>query len=182
LGGREMSFASDVDLVFAYDGTTAADFDRAERVATRLVRAVGEATAEGLAFHVDTALRPEGKAGTLARSLDGHRAYYERWGQVWEFQALTRARIVAGDRSVGERFLATVTPLVYRDPSPDDAVREIRRMKARIERERVPQGEDSQFHLKLGRGSLSDVEFTVQLLQMRHGAAHPELRTPSTLG
>jgi glutamate-ammonia-ligase adenylyltransferase len=182
LGGREMSFASDVDLVFAYDGTTAADFDRAERVATKLVRVVGEATAEGLAFRVDTALRPEGKAGPLARSLDAHRAYYERWAQVWEFQALLRARFVAGDAGVAERFLGIVTPLVYREPFPDDAVREVRRMKARIERERIPQGEDPQFHLKLGRGSLSDVEFTVQLLQLRHGAAFSELRTPSTLG
>jgi [glutamine synthetase] adenylyltransferase / [glutamine synthetase]-adenylyl-L-tyrosine phosphorylase len=181
LGGCEMSFASDVDLVFAYDGTTATEFDRAERVATRLVRAIGEATAEGLAFRVDTALRPEGKSGPLARSLDGYRVYYERWAQVWEFQALLRARFVAGDADVGERFLGMVAPLVYRDPFPDDAVREVRRMKARIERERIPQGEDPKFHLKLGRGSLSDIEFTVQLLQLRHGAEFPEVRTPSTL-
>jgi glutamate-ammonia-ligase adenylyltransferase len=182
LGGREMSFASDVDLLFVYDGTSVADFDRAERVATKLVRVVGEATAEGLAFRVDTALRPEGKAGPLARSLDGYRAYYERWAQTWEFQALLRARFVAGDAALGARFLELVVPFVFRDPFPDDAVREVRRMKARIERERIPHGEDPQFHLKLGRGSLSDIEFTVQLQQLRHGAAFPELRTPSTMG
>jgi glutamate-ammonia-ligase adenylyltransferase len=182
LGGREMSFASDVDLLFVYDGTSAADFDRAERVATKLVRVVGESTAEGLAFRVDTALRPEGKAGPLARSLDGYRVYYERWAQTWEFQALLRARFVAGDGELGARFLDLIEPFVFRDPFPDDAVREVRRMKARIERERIPHGEDPQFHLKLGRGSLSDIEFTVQLQQLRHGAEFPELRTPSTLG
>jgi glutamate-ammonia-ligase adenylyltransferase len=182
LGGAEMSFASDVDLLFVYDGTSAAHFDRAEKIATRLVRAIGESTSEGQTFRVDTDLRPEGKAGPLARSLDGYRAYYDRWALTWEFQALLRARAVAGDPGVASRFLALIHPFVYRDELPDDAVREIRRMKARIERERIPHGEDPRFHLKLGRGSLSDVEFTVQLLQLRHGARLPEVRTPSTLG
>jgi glutamate-ammonia-ligase adenylyltransferase len=181
LGGREMSYASDVDLVFVYDGSSATDFDRAEKIATRLVRAVGEATSEGSTFRVDTALRPEGKAGPLSRSLGGFRTYYERWVQTWELQALLRARFVAGDRRVGRQLLELVTPFVYRDPFPEDAVREVRRMKARIERERIPHGEDPQFHLKLGRGSLSDIEFTVQLLQLRHGAQYSELRSPSTM-
>ncbi|MDQ1519160.1 MAG: [glutamine synthetase] adenylyltransferase / [glutamine synthetase]-adenylyl-L-tyrosine, partial [Actinomycetota bacterium] len=181
LGGREMSYASDVDLLFVYDGNTAADFDRAEKTATRLVRAIGDATSEGMTFRVDVGLRPEGKSGPLARSLDGYRAYYGRWAQVWEFQALLRARVVAGDVRVGQQFLDLITPFVYQDPFPDDAVREIRRMKARIERERIPHGEDPQFHLKLGRGSLSDIEFTVQLLQLQHGARAPEVRTPSTM-
>jgi glutamate-ammonia-ligase adenylyltransferase len=182
LGGSELSFASDVDLLFVYDGDSAAEFDRAERIATRLVRAIGESTAEGVTFKVDTALRPEGKAGPLARSLDGYRTYYERWVQTWELQALLRARAVAGDAEVAARFLDLVGAHVYRDHFPDEAVREVRRMKARIENERIPRGEDPQFHLKLGRGSLSDVEFTVQLLQLQHGAAHPEVRVPSTLG
>jgi glutamate-ammonia-ligase adenylyltransferase len=97
-------------------------------------------------------------------------------------QSLLRARVVAGDAATGQRFLDLITPFVYRDPLPDEAVREIRRMKARIERERIPRGEDPQFHLKLGRGSLSDIEFTVQLLQLQHGARAPEVRTPSTMG
>src|SRR5262249_2434832 len=103
LGGRELSYASDIDVVFVYDGTTATEFDAAERVATRLVRAIGETTTEGATFRVDMRLRPEGRQGPLARSLAGMRTYYERWGQTWELQSLTRARIVAGDVDVGKR-------------------------------------------------------------------------------
>jgi glutamate-ammonia-ligase adenylyltransferase len=102
-------------------------------------------------------------------------------GQTWEFQALLKARPVAGDAAVSERFAALIEPFVYRDPFTEDAVREVRRMKARIERERIPPNEDPSFHLKLGRGSLSDVEFTVQLLQLQHGARHPEIRSTSTI-
>jgi glutamate-ammonia-ligase adenylyltransferase len=180
LGGVELSYASDIDVIFVYDGTRPADFDVAERIATRLVAAIGETTAEGKTFRVDTALRPEGKAGPLARSLDGYRTYYDRWALTWEFQSLTRARYVAGDPDVAARFLELITPHVYRDEFPEKAVREVRRMKARIERERIPHGEDPNFHLKLGRGSLSDIEFTVQLLQMQHGGSMPEVRHPST--
>jgi glutamate-ammonia-ligase adenylyltransferase len=146
------------------------------------MRAIGETTAEGQTFRIDADLRPEGRAGPLARSLSGYRRYYERWAQTWEMQSLLRARPVAGDPGVTERFFAMLPGLVFRDPFPDEAVREIRRMKARVERERIPPGEDPRFHLKLGRGSLSDVEFTVQLFQMQHGARHPALRATSTMG
>lgn len=181
LGGCELSYASDIDVIFVYEGTSARDFDEAERLATRLVQAIGATTTEGATFRVDTRLRPEGKQGPLARSLDAYRAYYEHWGQTWEFQALTKARVVAGDPALARRYLDLAQPFVYRNPMPEDWTRQIRRMKARIERERIPPGEDPQFHLKLGRGSLSDVEFTVQLEQLRHGAAHPEVRNTSTL-
>ncbi len=181
LGGCELSYASDIDVVFAYDGKTATEFDAAEKLATRLMRAIGDITSEGATFRVDARLRPEGNQGPLARSLDGYRTYYEKWGQTWEFQALTKARPIAGDAGVAQRFLEIVRPFVYRDPMPVEWTREIRRMKARIERERIPPGEDPRFHLKLGRGSLSDVEFTVQLEQLRRGAQHPEVRTTSTL-
>jgi glutamate-ammonia-ligase adenylyltransferase len=182
LGGCELSYASDIDMVFVYDGVSANDFDVAERLATALARAIGDTTTEGSTFRVDMRLRPEGNQGPLARSIEGYRAYYERYGQTWEFQALTKARIVAGDAELGERFLALVHPFVYRDPMPEDWRREVRRMKARIERERIPPGEDPRFHLKLGRGSLSDVEFTVQLEQLAHGAAHSALQDTATLG
>jgi glutamate-ammonia-ligase adenylyltransferase len=94
--------------------------------------------------------------------------YYDRWAQLWERQALLRGRMVAGDPAVGRRFTAVVQPFVWDKPLTFEDVREIRRMKARIERERIPAGEDPQFHLKLGRGSLSDVEWTVQILQLEH--------------
>src|SRR5206468_7932986 len=116
-----------------------------------------------------------------ARSLDGYRTYYENWALTWEFQSLLKARPVAGDLALAQRFCAMVEPFVFRDPFPLESVREVRRMKARIERERIPPGEDPQFHLKLGRGSLSDVEFTVQLLQLVHGAEHPDVRVPGTI-
>jgi glutamate-ammonia-ligase adenylyltransferase len=181
LGGAELSYASDIDVIFVYEGTTAADFATAERIATQLVGAVGDSTSEGRTFRVDTRLRPEGNQGALARSLGGYRTYYEQWAQTWEFQALTKARFVAGDAELGERFIALAQTYAYREPFPEEWRREVRRMKARIERERIPPGEDPQFHLKLGRGSLSDVEFTVQLEQLAHGGAHPEVREPSTL-
>jgi glutamate-ammonia-ligase adenylyltransferase len=181
LGGEELSYASDIDVLFVYDGDGPAEFDAAERLATGLVQALGATTAEGQVFGIDANLRPEGKQGPLARSRRGYERYYERWALPWEFQALLRARTVAGDAAVADRFLELVTPFAYRDPYPESDVREIRRMKARIERERIKPGEDPQFHLKLGRGSLSDIEFTVQLLQLVHGAAHAELRVTSTV-
>jgi glutamate-ammonia-ligase adenylyltransferase len=120
-------------------------------------------------YELDLSLRPEGRKGSLARSLKAYESYYDRWAQVWERQAMTRGRFVAGDADVGARFAAVARHFVWDHPLSDDDVREIRRMKARIERERVPAGEDPQFHLKLGPGSLSDVEWTVQLLQLRNG-------------
>jgi glutamate-ammonia-ligase adenylyltransferase len=169
-------------VVFVYDGEDAADFRAAEDVAEKLMREIGGITPEGQTFRIDANLRPEGKKGVLARSLSAYRAYYDRWAETWEFQSLLKARPVAGDAGVADRFASLIEPFVYRDPFPEENVREVRRMKARIERERIPPNEDSRFHLKLGRGSLSDVEFTVQLLQLEHGARHPEIRATSTIG
>jgi glutamate-ammonia-ligase adenylyltransferase len=168
-GGAELSYASDIDLLFVYDGSTPADFTAAERLGELVVRFLAGTTPPSRLYPVDLALRPEGKDGPLARSLDGYRAYYGRWAQTWERQALVRARPVAGDAGVAERFMEIVEPHLWGEPLGDEGIREIRRMKARIERERLPAGDDPQFHLKLGRGSLSDVEFTAQLLQLRHG-------------
>jgi glutamate-ammonia-ligase adenylyltransferase len=181
LGGRELSYSSDIDVLFVYDGDQPADFEAASRTATALMRELGATTPEGQTFRVDANLRPEGKEGPLARSLDGYRTYYERWALTWELQALLRARPVAGDLELGDRFVALIEPFVYRDPFPDDAAREVRRIKARVERERIPPGDDPQFHLKLGRGALTDIEFTVQLLQLQHGATHPSVRVAATV-
>jgi glutamate-ammonia-ligase adenylyltransferase len=181
LGGGELSYASDIDVMFVYDGTDAAAFEHAEDVATRVVQAIGATTAEGQTFRVDTRLRPEGGQGPLARSLTAVAAYHEQWGLTWERQALTQARFVAGDAELGDRFRQLAEQVVYGRPFRDDDARDVRRAKARIERERIPPGEDPQFHLKLGRGSLSDVEFTVQLLQLQHGGDQPSVRTAGTL-
>jgi glutamate-ammonia-ligase adenylyltransferase len=181
LGGRELSYSSDIDVLFVYDGTQPADFEAASATATALVREISTTTAEGQTFRVDANLRPEGKEGPLARSLDGYRAYYERWALTWELQALLRARTVAGDVDLGNRFIALIEPFVYRDPFPEDAAREVRRVKARVERERIPPGEDPRFHLKLGKGALTDIEFTVQLLQLQHGARDSSVRVAATI-
>ncbi len=181
-GGGELNYASDLDaiLVFEPGDDPESDAETALRVATEFVGAVrAEGPTPG--FQIDLDLRPEGKRGALIRSLDSYRAYYERWADTWEFQALLRARIAAGDEELGARFLEMVEPFLYRDDFSVEREREVRRMKVRIEQERIPPGEDAAFHMKLGRGSLSDVEWTVQLLQLRHGAADPSVRTPSTL-
>lgn len=169
LGGSDLSYASDLDLLVVYEGSTAADAEGANKVAEGLLRFLGGSTPADRIYAVDFGLRPEGKNGPLARSLDGYRAYYERWSQVWERQALVRARPVAGDDDLGRAFALLVDEHVWGSGVTDADVREMRRIKARVEKERVPAGEDPQFHLKLGPGSLSDVEFCTQLLQLRHG-------------
>jgi len=176
-GGAELSYASDLDVLFVYDGADAADFAAAEQAAERLLRLVNGASAAEGVFTLDADLRPEGRDGPLARSLDGYDAYHRRWARTWERQALLRARAVAGDAGVAARFLAMASGWVWERPVADPDIRDIRRMKARIERERIPPGDDPQFHLKLGRGSLSDVEWTVQLLQLQHRVESPGTTT-----
>jgi glutamate-ammonia-ligase adenylyltransferase len=174
--GGDLSYASDLDVLFVHEGTTPADHEEALRLAAGVVRFVGGKTPAQRIYPIDAGLRPEGRQGPLSRSLDGYHAYLDRWAQTWERQALTRARCVAGDDDLGRRFGDLLAEAVWERPFGAEQEREIRRMKARIERERIPPGEDPEFHLKLGRGSLSDVEWTVQLLQLRTG-----IREPSTL-
>ena len=171
LGGGELSYASDLDILFAYDGSTSADFAAAERVATTLLRDVGGNRPH--IYSLDPDLRPEGKDGPLARSLDGFRTYFENYALPWERMAMMRARAVAGDRHLAERFFEVLDPFVWQDGVSEEDRREIRRIKARVEHERIPANEDAQYHLKLGRGSLSDVEFATQLLQLEHGVHSP---------
>jgi len=171
LGGGELSYASDLDVVFVYEGDERLPDGQpvGEAVAEAFLRLLhGTSPAQRVA-QVDVGLRPEGGQGRLARPLEGYAAYLARWAQTWERQALTRARPVAGDAGLGARFMALVDRFVWDRPFTEDDVAAVRRMKARIERERIPAREDPQFHLKLGRGSLSDVEWTAQLLQLRTG-------------
>jgi glutamate-ammonia-ligase adenylyltransferase len=168
-GGAEIAYGSDLDVLLVYEGTTASDMQAAEHAASALFRLCnGSTPAEGI-VRIDASLRPEGRQGPLARSLDAFERYHRRWGETWERQALLRARPVAGNEAVVERFVALADQAVWSSPLDETAEREIRRMKARIERERIPPSDDPQFHLKLGRGSLADVEWTAQLLQLRTG-------------
>jgi glutamate-ammonia-ligase adenylyltransferase len=173
LGGRELAYSSDLDLLFVFEtppGQRPQDAaSDAEATATALIRVLAGTTPAAGMYRVDTALRPEGRQGPQARSIDAYAAYYERWAQVWERQALLRGRFIAGDEALGNRFAALANDFVWGSPIGALELREIRRTKARIERERVPPNEDPQFHLKLGPGSLSDIEWTTQLLQLLHG-------------
>jgi glutamate-ammonia-ligase adenylyltransferase len=117
----------------------------------------------------------------VARSLDSYAAYYEKWANTWEAQALLRARVIAGSDELVRQFTDLIDRYRYPSEVSKNSVTEIRRMKARMETERLPQGADPKRHLKLGRGSLSDVEWLVQLLQLTNGAKHPSIRTPKTL-
>ena len=185
-GGEELGYASDLDLLYVYDVPDGADpvgaREQALKLANLLGAALGGVRPEGIAYRVDAGLRPEGRAGPLTRTLDSYRAYWERWAEPWELQALIRARPVAGDEGLAARFVAAAAPFVWPERLSSERVRAIRTMKARVERDRIPPGEDPDFHLKLGPGGLVDVEFTAQLLQQKHGGATPALRGPGTLG
>jgi glutamate-ammonia-ligase adenylyltransferase len=184
-GGFELSYGSDADVLFVHDPLPGASQQEASEyavaVANELRRLLALAGPDP-ALEVDAGLRPEGKQGPLVRSLDSYAAYYAKWSRVWEAQALLRADAVVGDPDLRRRFTELVDPLRYPEGglSQDDVV-EIRRIKARVDNERAPRGAERNTHLKLGRGGLSDIEWTVQLLQMRHGAEVAGLRTPQTL-
>jgi glutamate-ammonia-ligase adenylyltransferase len=185
LGGGEMGFGSDADVLFVHRPREGADDAKAtaaaNAVAHTLRRLLGE-PAPDPAFEVDADLRPEGRQGALVRSLSAFREYYERWVSVWEVQALLRAVPIAGNEELGRDFVALIDPIRYpADGLTQEQVAEIRRIKARVERERLPRGADPATHTKLGRGGLSDVEWTVQLLQLQHAAGAPQLQVASTV-
>jgi glutamate-ammonia-ligase adenylyltransferase len=177
LGAEELNVASDLDLLFVYDGEGPDDLRRAVDAAERVMRHVRDA-----GWEPDADLRPEGRNGPLARSLASYLEYWERYADTWEFQSLLRTRSVAGDAALGRRFELNAADFAY---PPDgitvDRVAEIRRMRDRIERERVRPPEAARFHFKLGIGSLADVQFAVELELMRSGGSRPEVRSRRTL-
>ncbi|MBD8728077.1 bifunctional [glutamine synthetase] adenylyltransferase/[glutamine synthetase]-adenylyl-L-tyrosine phosphorylase [Frigoribacterium sp. CFBP 13707] len=179
-GGRELGFGSDADVLYVY---RAPDGDEtAHRRAVRVVAELNRLTADSLVpLDLDAGLRPEGSSGPVVRSLTSYRAYYDRWSLTWEAQSLLRARAVAGDEALRRDFTAVADTVRYPAELSEQEVREVKRIKARVEAERLPRGAEPSRHLKLGRGSLSDVEWFVQLLQLQHAHAVPALRTPSTL-
>jgi len=179
-----MGFGSDADVMFVYEALPGVDEEHAHRTAAALaeeVRRLLMVPSEDPPFEVDARLRPEGKQGPLVRSLSSYAVYYERWSSVWEAQALVRADIAAGDVGLWERFCTLIDPVRWAPSRPVEDFMEIRRLKARMESERLPRGADPQLHTKLGRGGLSDVEWAVQLLQMQHAWEVPALRTTHTL-
>jgi glutamate-ammonia-ligase adenylyltransferase len=182
-GGHELNYVSDVDVIFLHEPADGVAEEVAARAATQLAAAMmqvcSDHTAEGTIWPVDANLRPEGKRGPLTRTLNGHRGYYERWAKTWEFQALLKARPVAGDLALGESFVAMVEPLVWSVAEHDGFVGDVQAMRRRVV-EHIP-AHQAQRQLKLGSGGLRDVEFAVQLLQLVHGRADERLRPRATL-
>jgi len=176
LGSEELSFASDLDVMFVYEGEGPEDFQAATETAERVLADVRVA-----GWPADAELRPEGRSGPLARSMPSYLEYWERWAETWEYQALLRARFLAGNESLGRRFLSNATDFAYPEGLTFEQVVAIRRMRVRIEELRVRPKDARRFHFKLGYGSLADVQFAVELSLMRHGFEHPEVRRTNTL-
>lgn len=183
-GGHELGYGSDADVLFVHEPRQGVDEQEAAKAAQTVlaeIRRLLQLPTADPPLLIDADLRPEGRSGPLVRTLASYAAYYRRWSLTWESQALLRAEPVAGDADLGRRFIDLVDPLRYpMEGLGEDAVREIRRLKARMESERLPRGADPTLHTKLGRGGLSDVEWTVQLIQMRHAWVEPGLRTTRT--
>ncbi len=189
LGGAENGFGSDADVMFVHRPVEGAGEDEAQSQANRIVnrlmqlikQPVRPAIRAERPLEVDADLRPEGKQGAMVRSLDSYRAYYERWAETWEFQALLRARPIVGSEELGRAFIELIDPYRYPREFTAEQAQQVRRMKARVEHERMPHGADRTRQLKLGRGGLSDVEWLVQLIQLQHAHKVEGLRTTSTL-
>jgi glutamate-ammonia-ligase adenylyltransferase len=188
-GGREIGYGSDADVMYVHRGLPGVPEEEAQNQAAQIVGHISNLLTQPLkpailaerVLMVDADLRPEGKSGAMVRSLESYAEYYRRWSLVWEAQALLRARPMAGDDDLAADFVKLIDPIRYPAELSEKDVREIRRIKARVESERLPRGADPARHLKLGRGGLSDVEWLVQLLQLQHAGKHPELRTTSTV-
>jgi glutamate-ammonia-ligase adenylyltransferase len=186
LGSGELNYNSDLDLIFVYD-ETGNDFtplsahECFSKFGQRLITVLQTTTKEGIVYHIDTRLRPSGRSGPLVSSLEGFRRYHETSAQVWERQALIKARPVAGDAELGARVAEIIAAFVYRAPLQPDDVREIRRLRQRMERELAREGH-GRINIKTGRGGLVDIEFLTQMLQLTYGASVPRVRVRSTLG
>jgi glutamate-ammonia-ligase adenylyltransferase len=176
LGAEELSFASDLDVLFVYEGEGADAFREAGAAAERVMAAVRDS-----GWSIDADLRPEGRSGPLARSIASFLEYWERWADTWEFQSLLRARPVGGDEALGRRFVSNARDFAYPDMLTREQVVAIRRMRVRMEEERVRPRGAGRYHFKLGYGGLADVQFAVELALMREGAAHPDVRRTRTV-
>ena len=185
LGGWELGYGSDADVIFVCEPADGVDENRAVKWSMTIaeqLRTLVSAPSDDPPLEIDASLRPEGRNGPLVRTLASYAAYYQQWAQPWEVQALLRARPVAGDYDLGLRFVLMADRVRYPEGGVSPAsVLEIRRIKARVDAERLPRGADPNTHTKLGRGGLADVEWTVQLLQLRYAHAVPALRSASTL-
>jgi len=185
LGGGELGYGSDADVLFVCDPEPGVDEETAvkwARTVAENVRTMLGSPSQDPPLEVDTGLRPEGRNGPIVRTLASYAAYYDQWALPWEIQALLRAHQVAGDNDLGIAFLHMADRIRYPEGGVSgEAVKEIRRIKARVDSERLPRGADPMTHTKLGRGGLADIEWTVQLLQLKYAHRYPALHNTSTL-
>ncbi|MFQ5881361.1 MAG: bifunctional [glutamate--ammonia ligase]-adenylyl-L-tyrosine phosphorylase/[glutamate--ammonia-ligase] adenylyltransferase [Candidatus Methylomirabilales bacterium] len=186
LGGAEMNYSSDLDLAFVYEdqiggraGQPLTPIEFFSKLADRVTKNLTVITREGSAYRVDSRLRPGGSRGPLAQSLQAFRDHFERWAEIWERQAYTKARVVAGDEGLQGKLLDVIQEFVYEGPIPDDLGQRIDAMRHRMEEERVKRGSD--LHVKLSSGGTVEVEFVIQYLQLLRGKGRPALREPNTL-
>ena len=176
LGGMELNYSSDIDLVYVYDPDAAADHEFFHKLARRLTKALSDHTAESYLYRVDLRLRPMGRQGDVACTLKQYAHYYTTLGETFERFALIKARPIAGDDALGQGFLDLVRPFVYRKYLDHAALEEIARYKRRAE-----QAGDGERDVKVGRGGIREIELFTQVLQVTYGADHTSLRSPSTL-
>jgi glutamate-ammonia-ligase adenylyltransferase len=180
MGGREMNYSSDLDMIFIYEGTEGSR-EYYTRVAQRMITVLTSPTGEGVLYRIDMRLRPSGQAGPLVTTLDGFEAYHRERAMVWEQQAMTKARWVAGDEDFREKVCGLISELTYSRPLGVDGLDEIVRVRRRMEEEIAQEGKGDHYDIKAGDGGLVDVEFAVQILQLAHGGSHESLRTPATV-
>jgi len=187
LGGGDLNYHSDLDIIFVYDrqGTTngekqLSNHEYFAKLAQKIISILSMQTREGYVYKIDTRLRPSGNAGPLVTSLDSFLEYHRKEAQIWERQALTKARVVLGDEGLGSQLQDVIRHTVYGNSIDDEGRREIHRLRMRMENE-LAREKDGSYNIKTGRGGIVDVEFVAQYLQLKHGCRYPELRTTSTV-
>jgi [glutamine synthetase] adenylyltransferase / [glutamine synthetase]-adenylyl-L-tyrosine phosphorylase len=195
LGGQELNYHSDLDIIFIYQGegetrpAAAADSERFRplsnqeyfsKLAQRTISVLTLMTREGYVYQIDTRLRPSGNQGPLVTSLSAYQRYHQASAQSWERQALAKARVVAGPEAFARQIAESNCRIVYQQPLPANLREEIFRLRARMETEIAREGSEH-FNIKTGRGGMVDVEFIAQYLQLLHGGSRPKLRQANTL-
>ena len=181
-GGKELNFGSDLDIIFVYDGSeeNSSEGTQYHAVSQLIYKLTSEMTPSGFAYKIDTELRPEGEGGVLVLSIEGYAKYFKSRARIWEQQAMVRARVVAGNKDVGKKFIGVVHDFVFQDNFEYSALIEISRLRERMELELAKEKIKGK-NVKLGYGGIADIEFTIQILQLIHGGKKPRLRKTNTI-
>ena len=177
LGGREMGYNSDLDVIFVYNGD---DHEYYSKLGQKLISVLSIPTGEGFAFKIDMGLRPSGNAGALVSSLESFKNHHKKGAMLWERQALLKARVIAGDKQLAKKVMSTIESFVYKQPLQDESIKEISRLRKRMELELAKETK-TKFNIKTGHGGLVDIDFIVQLLQLKHGAKLKIIRQTNTI-